>query len=136
MRSCSTQLSDIRSGIRAFETPTFFEDSISVVLEPRAAAARAADIPATPPPTTTTFVIGRGHGSFGEKASSQDDFLPRPRRRGRRPAMSSLAYAFWHKPRLGISLRAYERRLLDFQSSLKKHPPDGLIDALSFREEA
>jgi hypothetical protein len=50
--------------------------------------------------------------------------------------MSSLAYAFWHKPRLGISLRAYERRLLDFQSSLKKHPPDGLIDALSFREEA
>ena len=49
---------------------------------------------------------------------------------------SPLAYAFWHKPRPGIPLRAYERRLLAFQSSLKRHPPDGLIDALSFREEA
>jgi hypothetical protein len=47
-----------------------------------------------------------------------------------------LGYAFWHKPRPGVSLRAYERRLLAFQSSLKEHPPDGLIDALSFREEA
>jgi hypothetical protein len=48
---------------------------------------------------------------------------------------SILGYAFWHRPRPGISLRAYERRLLAFQSSLKAHPPDGLIDALSFREE-
>jgi hypothetical protein len=48
---------------------------------------------------------------------------------------SILGYAFWHGPRPGISLRAYERRLLAFQSSLKAHPPDGLIDALSFREE-
>jgi hypothetical protein len=49
---------------------------------------------------------------------------------------SLLAYAFWHKPRPGISLRAYERRLLAFQSSLMRHPPDGLMGALSFREEA
>jgi hypothetical protein len=49
---------------------------------------------------------------------------------------SILGYAFWHRPRPGVSLRAYERRLLAFQSSLKRHPPDGLIDALSFREEA
>lgn len=48
---------------------------------------------------------------------------------------SLLAYAFWHRPRPGVSRRAYERRLLAFQTSLKKHPPDGLIDALSFREE-
>ena len=48
---------------------------------------------------------------------------------------SPLAYAFWHTPRPGISLRAYERRLVAFQSTLKKHPPEGLIDALSFREE-
>jgi hypothetical protein len=52
-------------------------------------------------------------------------------------AMSSLlGYVFWHRPRPGVSLRAYERRLLVFQSSLKGHPPDGLIDALSFREGA
>jgi hypothetical protein len=46
-----------------------------------------------------------------------------------------LGYAFWHRPRPGVPLRAYEGRLLAFQSSLKGHPPDGLIDALSFREE-
>jgi hypothetical protein len=51
-------------------------------------------------------------------------------------AMSSLlAYAFWHKPLPGVSLTAYERRLSAFQSSLREHPPDGLMDALSFREE-
>src|SRR5579863_8451965 len=99
-------------------------------------AARAAETPATPPPTTTTLAIGRGHGPFGEKASSRDGFLPRRRRRGGRPSMSSLlAYTFWHKPRPGVSPRGYQRRLVGFQSSLKKHPPDGLIDALSFRED-
>src|SRR5580658_6368278 len=138
MRSRSAQPSDIRKGIRALETPTFFEDSMSVVLEPPLEAASAAETPATPPPTTATLVIRRrGQGPFGEKASSWDDFLPRRGDDAEASAMSSiLGYAFWHRPRPGVSLRAYERRLLAFQSSLKRHPPDGLIDALSFREEA
>jgi len=48
----------------------------------------------------------------------------------------SLAYVFWHKPLVGASQGEYERRLLAFQRSLKAHPPDGLVDALSFRGEA
>jgi hypothetical protein len=47
-----------------------------------------------------------------------------------------LGYVFWHKPRPGISQAAYEPKLLAFQGSLKAHPPDGLVDALSFRETA
>jgi hypothetical protein len=43
-----------------------------------------------------------------------------------------LAYVFWHKPHGGILQRDYEKRLLTFQRSLKAHPPDGLVDALSF----
>jgi len=44
-----------------------------------------------------------------------------------------LAYLFWHRPRPGTSQRRYEEKLATFQESLKAHPPDGLIDALSFR---
>lgn len=52
-------------------------------------------------------------------------------------AMSStLGYVFWHRPRPGVSLREYEKKLSGFQTSLKAHPPDGLIDALSFKESA
>jgi len=47
-----------------------------------------------------------------------------------------LGYVFWHKPHRGISSRAYERRLLGFQGSLRARPPDGLVDVLSFREGA
>jgi hypothetical protein len=44
-----------------------------------------------------------------------------------------LGYLFWHRPRRGTSRRRYEKKLSAFQESLKAHPPDGLIDALSFR---
>jgi hypothetical protein len=44
-----------------------------------------------------------------------------------------LGYLFWHRPRPGTSRRRYEKKLATFQESLKAHPPDGLIDALSFR---
>lgn len=47
-----------------------------------------------------------------------------------------LAYVFWHKPRAGTPQRDYEERLLAFHRSLKAHPPQGLVDALSFRGEA
>lgn len=44
-----------------------------------------------------------------------------------------LGYVFWHRPRSGMPLREYERKLVAFQESLKSHGPDGLIDAISFR---
>lgn len=47
-----------------------------------------------------------------------------------------LGYVFWHKPRRGVSELEYERRLLAFQRSLKAHPPEGLAEALSFREDS
>lgn len=47
---------------------------------------------------------------------------------------SPLGYVFWHKPHKGTSPGAHEEKLLAFQRSLKAHPPDGLVDALSFRE--
>jgi hypothetical protein len=58
--------------------------------------------------------------------------------RGREGSSMSplLGYVFWHKPRSGVSSRAYERRLLAFQRSLRAHPPEGLVDALTFRESA
>jgi len=46
-----------------------------------------------------------------------------------------LGYVFWHRPRRGTKVGEYERMLAGFQSSLKSHPPDGLIEALSFRTE-
>jgi hypothetical protein len=46
---------------------------------------------------------------------------------------SPLGYVFWHWPRPAVSAREYGRRLAAFQSSLKAHGPDGLIEALSFR---
>ena len=45
-----------------------------------------------------------------------------------------LGYVFWHRARPGVSRRDYETKLLAFQSSLKAHPPDGFVDAVSFRE--
>src|SRR5947207_305696 len=47
-----------------------------------------------------------------------------------------LGYLFWHRPRPGTSRGIYEKKLTTFQESLKAHPPDGLIDALSFRLKA
>jgi hypothetical protein len=47
-----------------------------------------------------------------------------------------LSYVFWHRPRSGTPPERYERRLERFQSSLRSHGPDGLIDALSFRLES
>jgi hypothetical protein len=44
-----------------------------------------------------------------------------------------LGYLFWHRPRPGTSRGLYEGKLTAFQESLKAHPPDGLVDALSFR---
>jgi hypothetical protein len=46
-----------------------------------------------------------------------------------------LGYVFWHRPRSGTPRRAYEKKLVAFQESLKAHRPDGFIDALSFRVE-
>jgi len=47
-----------------------------------------------------------------------------------------LGYVFWHWPRSGISQKAYEKKLVSFEDSLKEHGPDGLVDALSFRVHA
>ena len=47
-----------------------------------------------------------------------------------------LGYLFWHRPRQGASRGRYEGKLVTFQRSLMAHPPDGLIDALSFRLQA
>ena len=44
-----------------------------------------------------------------------------------------LGYVFWHWPRSGIDQRGYEKRLAKFETSLKAHRPEGLVDALSFR---
>jgi hypothetical protein len=46
-----------------------------------------------------------------------------------------LAYVFWHKPLRGTSLAAYEKGLSVFHRSLRAHPPNGLVDALCFRED-
>ncbi len=52
-------------------------------------------------------------------------------------AMSApLGYVFWHWPRSSVSQREYERKLAAFQTSLREHGPDGLIEALSFRVRA
>jgi hypothetical protein len=48
----------------------------------------------------------------------------------------TLGYVFWHRPRPGVPLKEYERKLLAFQRSIKAHPPEGLVDATSFRGRA
>jgi hypothetical protein len=58
------------------------------------------------------------------------------RRREVHDLSAPLGYVFWHWPRPGVSQRRYEGKLVAFQSSLKAHGPDGLVEALSFRVHA
>ena len=57
--SSSVRSPEIMRGNIAFDSPTLLEDSTNVVLAPLLEAARAAESPAAPPPTTKTFTIGR-----------------------------------------------------------------------------
>ena len=47
--------------------------------------------------------------------------------------MTMLAYAFWHWPRHGVDLVAYEQGLVTFQEMLGQRPPAGFIGSALFR---
>ncbi len=46
---------------------------------------------------------------------------------------SRFAYVFWHWPRPEVSIESYEAKLGSFLSSMRSHPPVGLVEVLSFR---